>query len=322
MFGRKKSSDLQAQRSASSGQESDIDVLAQRWKEGDESAATEYWNAVMRLDRWYFIGRRSMEQGNIQPFIGTVEGNRPMVQAFTSSERATEGVKQLDLSDQSRTVVPGGAHAILEHPPEVAIRAYASYALHGVHGMMFDTHVMGAFALLPNLPGMWSLAGGKPIDDIVLPPAPGEFQHLAQLVRSTNGEANLVANANLLIRFLHLNQIGLVTQTLGSDAPAILSDGDRQLMLVVASPVGAQSTKQLIASKGGDEPSIAGVTVRESMEFFRSILTQGTNVAHVLIDAGSANHVAPIEAMLQLWDDSTAIQERQAQAEKFVAAKR
>jgi hypothetical protein len=323
VFGRKKNVKQDTDDSSSQGlpsqpekREGELDLLAERWKSGDESAAASYWNTVMSLDKWFFIGRGSLEQGNVQPFVGSVEGHGPMLQAFTSEQRAIEGAKGLDLSDQSRAVAADGGIAIIEQPPSVAIRSYAHFALFGVRGFRFDGHLLGAFALISNLPGMWEVAGGEPINDLVLPSAPGEFQHLAQQAGRSEGGTS---GDRLLNRFLHLDRVGVVTQSLEGNVPATLADGDRRMVLVVASEEGAQATKQFITSKGGEEPGIGAVSVREYIDFLRGLVTSNPDVTHVLIDAGSAFHIESIEQIVSRWNDSPEIQQRQAKAEQIMA---
>jgi len=325
MFGRKKKSapedpsPLSAQRPFQAGQANQIDAISERWKNGDESAQTEYWNAQFALPEWYFIGRGSLESGNIQPYINVVEGNRPMIQAFTSAERAHEGRESLDLTDTSKSVVPGGAYAILSKPPEAAIRSYASYSLSGVVGMMFDSHVFGAFALLSNLPGMWKHSGRKRIDDIVLPAAPGEFAHLAGLVQQAQGDAKLLARANVLIRLCHLDKVGFITKSVDSNEPAIISIDDKLYLPIVASPDEVQSTKQFVMSSGGVEPGVAAFLIRDFIKIVAKIQNEA-GVELFLFNTGASNHAERIDTLLTVWHQNSEHEERQARAEQLIAA--
>jgi len=249
------------------------------------------------------------------PFIGVMDDGSSMIHAYTSQERANIGKDSLDLSDRSRDPTGGNGYALLSMSPESAIRAFAPLATNGVKGIVFDVPSVGAFALLVNLPGMWAHAGGKPIVDIVLPPAPGEVLHLARVVQGVQGAEVQAAKLKLLRRFLHLDRVGLVTQAVGSDLPATLADGDRRFMLVVASPEGAQATKQFIMSKGGAEPGVGSVSIRECVEYLRGLRTSEMGIAHFMIDVGSAFHIESIDELTALWDSSPEIQKRQAAVE-------
>lgn len=120
-----------------------IDGLAAASKDapGDQAAMAELWRAVLSLERWICIARGADDQP--RPFVGGFpEG--PMLLVFTTAERARAGAVAAGLPEEE-------ARRLLAVPLPGAIEWAASLAASGVHGLVLDHGITGAYAPLANL---------------------------------------------------------------------------------------------------------------------------------------------------------------------------
>lgn len=133
----------------------DIPALIEVARTGAPGAMQAVWRAIFALPRWHFVGRGQMP--DVQPFCGVVEG-RPMLCAFTSSDRALEFAKKQGLASGD------GGYAILEMQVEAASAYAVKLGAKGVQAVVFDDSVGGGiYAALQNLVHMYSTLSGVPL---------------------------------------------------------------------------------------------------------------------------------------------------------------
>ncbi|RYG70175.1 hypothetical protein EON80_08440 [bacterium] len=127
-------------------QEIDFDALS--LKAAESNVAIEHFSNlygnVFLLPVWYFVARG--EVPNVGPYIasnaGMAEG-KPMIRAFTDSERLTRFVKENQLEDAN------GNHLAISIPTDDIITYLEGLMASGVYGIWFNSDTQSNGFLVP-----------------------------------------------------------------------------------------------------------------------------------------------------------------------------
>ncbi|MEM9372358.1 MAG: hypothetical protein AAGA55_01825 [Planctomycetota bacterium] len=280
-----------------------LDEAVARMRAGDPAAMPAVWDLVLGLPVLYTIGRGQMP--DVRPFVGVVDG-RPMLAAFTTSDRALDYAKAQGLEGE------GGAFAILEQPPAVLIATAASLHAHGVECLLIDEQVGGGyFSPVTNLIGAYEHATGE-ILQIIAPAGQGEFDHRLGLAESAaDQDARIQALNQAVFRLMHLPEWFVVAPDGDPEVP-LLREGGRVDLALFTDPWSAQAGLEGVGRLHGVPVEVRRMPVSGIIEAIRGLCDADPPLSGIVVNAATRPLPLDPSNLLKLWEDSPGLRSKHA----------
>ena len=118
---------------------------------GGKDDSDKLWRAVFELGDWWFIARGTLEENNVRPYCGVVDG-KPFIFAFTDGDRCS------DYAKTSKLLAEGESTKVMSVPTKGGVGWLLDFAGQGVFGVLFNAGENGFYVPLSNLEETRSMA--------------------------------------------------------------------------------------------------------------------------------------------------------------------